>query len=145
MTRWIFHPAIGAETARLIDWVRNYLSPYDLTSLDQVRVDAGQKGSGAETWQGVHGYCDYPQGRGKSRRGFRIYCEVTGPYPFTLHASATRIRNVGEAIAWIVGHEAFHFLCESGQLHGRNSEREANAAGKAAVKHYRAFARERSG
>jgi hypothetical protein len=143
MTRWIFHPAIGAEQERLRDWAGEYLSPYDLSSLDQVRIDVGDAKPGADTWQGVHGYCDYPQGRGKRRRGFRIYGEVAGPYPFTLHAGGTRIRNLNEAVAWILGHELFHFLCESGQVRGRNSEPEAVSAGKAAVKHYRAFAARR--
>lgn len=140
MTRVIFSLSLDAEAADLTDWVHTYLSRYDLTLLDQIRI-VGKEGSAARPWQGVHGYCEYPRRRGRRRQGFRIYCEAEGPYPYTLHASGTRIRNVREAVAWIVGHEAHHFLCESGQVVGRNSEPEANAAGKAAVRHYRAFAR----
>ena len=143
MTRWLIHPEIRSTVPDVIEWMRAYLAPYNTSQLDRVRLNVRRTAADAEAWPGVDGYCDYPEWRRRSRKGFRIHCNVEGPYPYALRASGTRIRNQGEAVAWILGHEMFHFLCETGQVSGRNSETKANEAGKAAVTHYRAFLRKK--
>lgn len=49
----------------------------------------------------------------------------------------TILADRGEAIAWIIGHEAFHFLRRTRQVPGINNEIQADAAGDAALARYR--------
>jgi hypothetical protein len=36
--------------------------------------------------------------------------------------SSTRLKNLDEAIVWVLAHEAFHFLRRTRQIPGRNTE-----------------------
>jgi hypothetical protein len=49
----------------------------------------------------------------------------------------TRVLNLDEAIVWIVGHEAFHWLRKTGQVPGRNTEVEADAFADRALDDFR--------
>jgi hypothetical protein len=49
----------------------------------------------------------------------------------------TRVVDLGEAVAWIFAHEAFHFLRDTRQVPGRNTEIEADAFADAQLGVYR--------
>jgi hypothetical protein len=65
---------------------------------------------------------------GQGRRGTRAWWKQDG---------YITVNNLNEAIVWIVGHEAFHFLRRTRQVPGRNTEHEADAAGNAALAAFR--------
>jgi hypothetical protein len=50
----------------------------------------------------------------------------------------TVVRNLDEAIVWILAHEAFHWLRKTGQVPGRNTEVEADAFADAKLAAFRA-------
>jgi len=50
----------------------------------------------------------------------------------------THLRDLDEALVWIVNHEAFHFLRATRQIPGRNTEIEADAYADAALEAFRA-------
>ncbi len=49
----------------------------------------------------------------------------------------TVVQDTGEAVVWIVGHEAFHFLRKTRQVPGRNVEAEADAFADALLRRFR--------
>ncbi len=59
------------------------------------------------------------------RRGVLCYDPRSGRKWYRL-IGATRVRNLDEAVVWIVAHEAFHFLRFTRQIPGRNNEIEAD-------------------
>lgn len=203
MTRWIIDKEIKEQAPNAVEWAKGYLGQHDLSDLDWVRIDFGRQRDNGRAPQGVYGRCWYPIGRGRNRKGFRISCQVPGPYPFTISTrkspayvdvtrhygprpdvpteaiaeigseggrdfwdvayppdlgadetlgdfvsrngkawyriqGRTTVLNLCEGIAWIVGHEAFHFLRRSRQVPGINNEIQADAAGDAALADYRA-------
>lgn len=205
--RWAVDPDIREEGAAGIDWCRRFLAGYDCSDVEWLRIDRGRDRPGGRKPAGLYGRCWYPTGRGKARRGFRISCQVPGPWPHNVvlrlppvYVTITRywgprpnhildaegsqvfqmgvdggldfwdvadiprpancvgqgeradsrghrawwqvqgsclVRDLDEAIVWIVGHEAFHFLRRTRQVPGRNVEHEADAAGCAALAAFR--------
>jgi hypothetical protein len=177
--RWIIDRTVNAEAPLAVAWVQQYMRGYDLARLDWFRIDRGRHGHG-----GLYGRCWWPTGRGKARKGFRISCQVPGPWPFRLEISKppfymderpagapwpppppewpagcvlglerccaqtgrrwcqvkgeTVVLDLGEAVAWIAGHEAFHFLRKDRQVPGRDTEIQADAAGDALLARWRA-------
>lgn len=214
--RWIIDPAVQEGGSAGIDWCRRYLEQFDTSDVEWLRIDRGRERPGQRVPTGLYGRCWYPSGRGEKRRGFRISCQVPGPWPHTIHlrlppvyAELTRywgprpshvldedgsqvfemgtdggrqfwdvadqpppavgcvgrgsrglsfapdgrqasgaawwkmlggivVYDLDEAVVWIVGHEAFHFLRRTRQVPGRNVEHEADAAGSAALAAFRA-------
>jgi hypothetical protein len=49
----------------------------------------------------------------------------------------TRVGDLGEAVVWILAHEAFHFLRDTRQIPGRNTEIEADAYADSQLAEYR--------
>lgn len=197
MTRWIIDDAL--QSCPGVAFARAHLSRYDLTDVDWLRFDLGRERPGQGSPQGVYGRCWHPVGRGKARKGYRLSCQVPGPFPryiqirrsptytgitrhfgdrpdvdtaqiFELGSIAgrqywdvawerkpgpdseprrrgdvswwtnvgrTRLESRAEAVAWIIGHEGFHFLRRSRQVDGRNTEIQADAAGDAALVAFR--------
>jgi hypothetical protein len=54
--------------------------------------------------------------------------------------AATRVKDLDEAIVWIVSHEAFHWLRRTRQIPGRNNEVEADAFADRQLREFRAGA-----
>jgi len=153
-TRWIVQPKLRECSA--VRWCQRWLSEYDLSQLDWVRIDTGRG-----RYEGAYGRCWFPEGE----KACRISCQVPGPFPaeqriylrpvyrradgsweprpkgarVSQHwASAegrewlTVYRKIllddrNEAIVWMIGHEAFHFLRRTRQVSGRNVEWQADA------------------
>jgi hypothetical protein len=204
--RWIIDPKIREDGAAGIAWARQFLAGYDTSQVEWLRIDRGNERLDCWEPRGVYGRCYYPRGRGKARRGYRISCQVPGPYPYTMRLrlppvyttlvryygerpdhvldaagsavfeigrengapywdvadvprpancagtgrrgdkawwqidGLTTVNSLSEAIVWIVGHEAFHFLRRSRQVPGRNVEHEADMAGERALSAFRAAA-----
>jgi hypothetical protein len=196
MTRWIIDDSLRSCPG--VEFARAHLARFDLSDVEWVRIDLGRDRAGRAP-QGCYGRCWYPVGRGKARKGYRVSCQVPGPFPryipvrrppiytgITRHfgdrpdVDTARIFEIGsiggrqywdvaweykpradseprrrgdvawwtnvdhrcldhraEAVAWIIGHESFHFLRDSRQVGGRNTEIEADAAGDAALTAFR--------
>ena len=61
---------------------------------------------------------------GRTRRWFRLYSE-------------TELATADEAVVWIFGHEAYHYLRRTRQVPGRNAEIEADRFSDEALDHFR--------
>jgi hypothetical protein len=140
-----------------LDWTLQWLSAFDLSKVDWLRIDLGRNGN-----TGVYGRCWYPE----KKKGYRISCQIPGPYPskisirkppiyltgidpiapagcqlgqyrqatkngITKHwvavVGCTEVQNMDEGLVWIMGHECYHFLRKSKQIPGVNREIEADA------------------
>lgn len=74
-TKWVINlDTLEAESG--LDWARDFLSHYDTSQLEEIRLSQGRSGSG-----GVYGRCWYPSQRSVF---YRIYCYVPGPFPYRI-------------------------------------------------------------
>lgn len=126
------------------------LDLFDTTRLGEFKVR--KSGANGGRYIGLHGNCKYPDPfspEGSKKKQYRISCSFNGtdddfPKPgFVRHAGTVRAEYVAssadEALAWVCGHELFHFLGErcsewwesgTGQVRGMtSSEREADKMG----------------
>jgi len=137
-----------------VAFLRGRLARFDFRHLEYFRL---YDRINASVTVGVWGRCKYPNR--KKKLGYRIRCCVSitrseFPYP-AKWAVGTRqldaknwewvwredqLRTLEEAVAWIAGHEAFHWLRHSRQIPGRNHETQANRAGFAWLDEWREIA-----
>ncbi|MDJ0789257.1 MAG: hypothetical protein QNK05_20830 [Myxococcota bacterium] len=140
MTEWI--DEIGLP--EVIEFTRAELAPFDLSKLDWFKLLPLPK-------ERYSGECTYPvrtKPRARSfRHGYRIRACVCpeADYPWdgeivtgseTLEngdwdylCTDVRFLDLAEMAVFVAGHEAFHFLRNSGQIVGRNTEPQANLGG----------------
>jgi len=75
-------------------------------------------------------YCrpdgSFPRTPRGCRRGVLCYDPHTGRQWYRLRGK-TQLKDLDQAIVWIVAHEAFHFLRHTRQVPGRNTEIDADA------------------
>lgn len=139
-----------SKSLHAIQFVKDFLALWDLKRLQWIRIDEGRNRHGIKS-QGAYGRTWYPF----QSKDYRISCQVPGPFPravkiwqkpiyleaveegciqkngkiwkqqFQMHV----LQDQAEAIVFIGGHEAYHFLRHSRQISGRNDERHADLAG----------------
>jgi hypothetical protein len=85
MMRWMIHDEVMHRAPAAIQWCEQFVARYDVSELDWVRIDLGRSAQSGRLHGGAYGRCHYPQGRGKARKGFRLSCQVPGPFPFTMN------------------------------------------------------------
>jgi hypothetical protein len=154
--RWIIEKTIAAEIEPAKTWAKMFLSSFEISRLDWIRIDTGRG-----THVGAYGRCWYPTGR----KGYRISIQVPGPFPYQQTRYTTplyrdsagnwpdvppdrqpagcirdprsgrewlrlttqyEMSNRVEGVVHVAAHEFFHFLRHSRQIPGRNSETEAD-------------------
>lgn len=87
------------------------------------------------SWPPIPAGC-YPRGYGSDRRTGRVWLKL---------GATTLVHDVNEAIAWIFGHELFHYLRATGQVGGRNTEIAADAFADGCLVRFRAWRRRAAG
>ena len=68
----------------------------------------------------------FPRAPRGCRRGALIFDPKSGKKWYRVRGK-TRVETLDSGIAWILGHESFHFLRKTRQIPGRNTEIEADA------------------
>ena len=164
MTRWIVEPEL--RTYESVEWCRLWLEAFNLSSLDWVRIDNGRgqyEGVYGRCWfpddgKGFRISCQVPgpfpmkqkiylkpvyrQADGSwepKPKGARVaqHWEADGGREWLTIYRHIRIDNQEEAIVWILGHEAFHFLRKTRQIRGRNVEWQADVYGGELMERWR--------
>lgn len=130
-----------------VEFVKTFLDLFDTRDLREFKIRRSQASGG--TYKGIHGNCKPPGYPNITHQMYRISCSVSGTdadFPFKyrgrgLHAGTLRpeyvAENIQELIAWVAGHELYHFLGQpefrhpaTGQIPGRmSSERSADVMG----------------
>lgn len=153
-TRWIVQPRLRSSPA--VAWGRAWLEDFDLSLLDWVRVDTGRgryEGAYGRCWfpdegKGYRISCQVPgpfptqqriylrpvyrrpdgswEPRPKGARVSQHWASVEGREWLTVYRKIL-LGDRDEAIVWMIGHEAFHFLRRTRQVSGRNVEWQADA------------------
>jgi hypothetical protein len=153
-TRWIIQPKFRRRTA--VSWCRRWLEGYDLSRLDWVRIDEGRgryEGAYGRCWfpEGDKAYrisCQVPgpfpchqriylrpvyrladgswEPRPKGARVSQHWASAEGREWLTVYRKIP-LNDRDEAIVWMIGHEAFHYLRRTRQVAGRNVEWQADA------------------
>lgn len=129
-------------------FVQSQLAEFDLSQLDYFHLGETR----VNPWSG---YCTYPKRTKKNARtfahGYRITASVHPSeirYPFETDVKVgsesyehiregmwsyikerVKFHDANEAMVFICGHEAFHFLRRSRQVPGQNHQTQANAFG----------------
>lgn len=153
-TRWILQPKLRSSPA--VAWCKRWLDGFDLGQLDWVRIDSGRggyEGAYGRCWfpEGEKAYrisCQVPGPFPNPQRIYLrpVYRRPDGswePRPKGVRVSQHWASAEGrewlsvyrkillddrdEAIVWMIGHEAFHFLRRTRQVAGRNVEWQADA------------------
>ena len=138
--------------SQCVAFLRQKVAQFDARNLEYLRL---YDRTGVTATKGVWGRCRYPNR--KKKLGYRIRCCVSiAQFPNPVKwAVGTRqldprqwewvwredqFHTLEEALVWIAGHEAFHWLRHSRQIPGRNHETQANRAGFAWLDEWRAVA-----
>lgn len=169
MTRWIVDSELRQRAA--IPWGKAWLEAFDLGQLEWVRIDNGRgqyEGVYGRCWfpdegKGFRISCQVPgpypmkqrtylkpvyrqpDGSWESKpKGARVaqHWEAEGGREWLTVYRNVPIQDQDEAIVWIIGHEAFHFLRKTRQIRGRNVEWQADAFGCDLLERWRAGQRE---
>ncbi len=153
-TRWIVQPRLRKCAA--VSWCRKWLQGYNLSQLDWVRLDTGRgryEGAYGRCWfpEGDKAYrisCQVPgpfptqqriylrpvyrradgswEPRPKGARVSQRWASAEGREWLTIYRKIELV-DTDEAIVWMIGHEAFHYLRRTRQVPGRNVEWQADA------------------
>jgi hypothetical protein len=153
-TRWIIEPKLRRCSA--VRWCREWLEGFDLGLLDWVRIDTGRgqyEGAYGRCWfpdegKGYRISCQVPgpfpaqqriylrpvyrradgswEPRPKGARVSQHWASAEGREWLTIYRKIL-LDDRDEAIVWMIGHEAFHFLRRTRQVGGRNVEWQADA------------------
>jgi len=153
-SRWIVQPKLRKCSA--VRWCQRWLDGYDLSQLDWVRIDTGRgryEGAYGRCWfpEGEKAYrisCQVPgpfpaeqriylrpvyrradgswEPRPKGARVSQHWASAEGREWLSVYRKIL-LDDRNEAIVWMIGHEAFHFLRRTRQVSGRNVEWQADA------------------
>lgn len=81
--KFILHQRVKTDAQPALDWLRQFLSRFNLSQLGWLRIDFGREyrdrlGRRYRKYRGVYGRCWYPSA---SQPTVRISCQVPGPFP----------------------------------------------------------------
>lgn len=116
-----------------VEFTREFLDLFDTTQLSEFKFRKSQVSGGR--YKGIHGNCKPPGYPNWNATTFRISCSVSGTdedfpkrkfFPWespSKHAGTVRpeyvAESVNELLAWVAGHELFHYLGQPRYPHAK--------------------------